>query len=68
MSAEVIHYRTDDGKALVQLRAMGGSVWLSQMEIAELFATTKQNVSLHPKNILGEGELDQVDELLARTA
>jgi hypothetical protein len=59
VSAEVILYRTDDGKALVQLRAMGGSVWLSQVEIAELFATTKQNVSLHAKNILEEGELDQ---------
>ena len=57
MSAEVILYRTDDGKALVQLRAMGGSVWLSQMEIGELFATTKQNVSLHIRNILKEGEL-----------
>ena len=57
MSAEVILYRTDDGKALVQLRAMDGTVWLSQIEIAELFATTKQNVSLHAKNILEEGEL-----------
>jgi hypothetical protein len=59
MSAEVILYRTDDGKALVRLRAMGESVWLSQVEIAELFATTKQNVSLHAKNILEERELDQ---------
>ncbi|MBI3131078.1 MAG: virulence RhuM family protein [Acidobacteria bacterium] len=57
MSAEVILYRTEDGKALVQLRAMDGTVWLSQTEIAELFATTKQNVSLHAKNILEEGEL-----------
>ena len=57
MSAEVILYRTDDGKALVRLRTMGESVWLSQMEIAELFATTKQNVSLHIHNILKEGEL-----------
>jgi len=57
MSGEVILYRTNDGKALVQLRAMDGSVWLSQMEIAELFATTKQNISLHIQNILKEGEL-----------
>ena len=59
MSAEVILYRTDDGKAVVQLRAMDGTVWLSQNEIAELFATTKQNVSLHAKNILKEGELPE---------
>ncbi|HJV90041.1 MAG TPA: RhuM family protein [Holophagaceae bacterium] len=57
MSSEVILYQTEDGKSLVQLRAMDGTVWLSQTEIAELFATTKQNVSLHAKNILGEGEL-----------
>ena len=30
-------------------------VWLTQLEIAELFQTTKQNVSLHAKNILEEG-------------
>ncbi len=39
------------------MRAADGSAWLFQMEIAELFATTKQNVSLHIKNILAEGEL-----------
>ena len=58
MSAELILYQTEDGLARVQLRALDGSVWLSQVEIAELFATTKQNVSLHAKNILDEGELD----------
>lgn len=38
-------------------RALSPSVWLTQLEIAELFATTKQNVSLHIKNVLDEGEL-----------
>lgn len=55
--SELIIYRTDDGLARVQFRAIDGSVWLNQQEIAELFATTKQNVSLHIKNILSEGEL-----------
>jgi hypothetical protein len=54
---EIILYRTEDGKAELQLRAEDGSVWLTQLEIAELFATTKQNVSLHIKNVLEEGEL-----------
>jgi hypothetical protein len=53
----LILYQTDDGQAMVKLRAEDGSVWLSQVEIAELFSTTKQNVSLHAKNILKEGEL-----------
>lgn len=59
MSGEVVLYRTEDGKAEVQFRAMDGTVWLSQIEIAELFDTTKQNVSLHAKNILEEGELPE---------
>lgn len=50
--SELILYRTEDGKAEVYLRAEAGSVWLTQAEIAELFATTKQNVSLHARNIL----------------
>lgn len=54
MSSELILYQTEDGESQVQLRAGDGSAWL---EIAELFATTKQNVSLHIRNILAEGEL-----------
>lgn len=53
---KLILYRTDDGQVQVQLRAIDGSAWLSQIEIAELFDTTKQNISLHIKNILEEGE------------
>lgn len=57
--SELIFYRTEDGRAEIHLRAEEGSVWLTQAEIAELFATTKQNVSLHAKNILEEGELSE---------
>ena len=57
---ELIVYRTEDGQAEVQLQTMDGSVWLNQGEMAELFDTTKQNVSLHIKNILKEGELPEV--------
>ncbi len=55
--SELILYRTEDGQAEVQLRAEEGSVWLTQGEIAELFGTTKQNVSLHARNVLKEKEL-----------
>lgn len=57
--SELILYQTDDGLTRVQLRTLDGNVWLTQIEIAELFATTKQNVSLHTKNILEERELDE---------
>jgi hypothetical protein len=56
-SGELILYTTEDGSVAVQLRAEGGSVWLNQMEMASLFQTSKQNISLHIKNVLAEGEL-----------
>lgn len=55
--SELILYQSEDGQTELKLRAEDGSVWLSQLEIAELFATSKQNVSLHVANILKEGEL-----------
>lgn len=55
--SELILYRSEDGQTRLQLREDEGSVWLSQLEIAELFQTTKQNVSLHAKNIFEDGEL-----------
>lgn len=55
--SELILYTSDDGETRMHLRVDEGTIWLSQGEIAELFQTTKQNVSLHAKNILKEGEL-----------
>ncbi len=55
---DVVIYTTEDGLSRIELRVEDGTVWLTQMEIADLFATTKQNVSLHIANILGDGELD----------
>ncbi|WP_257387748.1 virulence RhuM family protein [Tahibacter caeni] len=54
---ELILYRTEDGRTELHLRAADGTVWLSQAEMAELFETSKQNISLHIRNILEEGEL-----------
>lgn len=55
---ELILYSTDDGAATIGLRAVDGTVWLTQLEMAALFDTSKQNVSLHLNNILSEGELE----------
>ena len=57
MSTGIILYQTDDGLAKVQLRTVEGSVWLSQLEIAELFGTTVPNVNIHIRNVLNEQEL-----------
>ena len=58
-SGELILYTTEDGLTKIQMRAIDGTVWLTQAEIAELFQTTKQNVSLHIKNIISERELSE---------
>ncbi|RCK18855.1 2-hydroxyacid dehydrogenase [Thalassospira profundimaris] len=55
---ELILYSTDDGAATVGLRAVDGTVWLSQREIAELFDKDVRTVNEHIKNIFDEGECD----------
>lgn len=55
--SDLVLYTSDDGLTRLDLRVQGETVWLTQLEIAELFQTTKQNVSLHAKNIFEEGEL-----------
>lgn len=54
---ELVLYATEDGLARLYLRAEDSTVWLTQAELAELFQTSLQNISLHIKNILAEGEL-----------
>ena len=54
---DLILYTTEDGKTRLELRLEEGTIWLSQLEIAELFQTSKQNTSLHFKNIFADGEL-----------
>lgn len=55
---ELVLYTSEGGNATFFLRAQGGTVWLTQLELAELFQSTKQNISLHVKNVLSDGELD----------
>lgn len=55
--SELVLYTSDDGRTRLHLRVDGETVWLTQAEIAELFDTTKQNISLHAKNLLDEEEV-----------
>jgi len=55
--SEIILYQTEDGKTRIEVRIEGESVWLTQQLMADLFQTTKQNISLHIQNIFEEGEL-----------
>ena len=55
--SEIIIYKTQDNKTQVSLKVEGDTVWLNQNQLAELFDTTKQNISLHIKNIIESNEL-----------
>tara|TARA_R100000306_G_C4379795_1_gene143663 strand:- start:4751 stop:5026 length:276 start_codon:yes stop_codon:yes gene_type:complete len=57
---DIIIYTSDDGKASVALFERDGSVWLNQNQLAELFDTSKQNISLHINNILKDRELNSI--------
>jgi hypothetical protein len=57
--SQLILYTTENGRSQIQLRAQEQTVWLSQLELAELFATSKQNIGQHLKSIFAEGELTE---------
>ena len=59
MENEIIIYQTQDGQTKIDVRLKNETVWLTQNQMAELFQTTKQNVSSHIKNIFEEGELSE---------
>jgi len=53
----LILYTTEDGKSQIKLRAQEQTVWLSQLEMAELFDATKQNISPHLKSVFEDRKL-----------
>ncbi|QXW65190.1 virulence RhuM family protein [Streptobacillus moniliformis] len=59
MKSNIILYNTEDGKAKIELHIENETVWLNQLELAELFQTSKQNISKHIKAILKDGELNE---------
>ncbi len=55
----IIFYTTDDGQVNIEVRLEDENVWLTQNAMAELFDTTRNNITMHIKNIFEEGELDE---------
>ena len=55
--SEFILYQTEDGRTRIQCRFENETLWLTQIQIAELFQTTVPNINLHLKAIYAEGEL-----------
>ena len=54
-----IMYTTDDGKVDIEVRLEAENVWLTQNSMAELFDTTRNNITMHIRNIFEEGELQE---------
>jgi hypothetical protein len=54
---EILLYQTEDGTTRIEVHLQNETVWLNQLQMTELFQTTKQNISLHIKNIFEEREL-----------
>ncbi len=56
-TGEIVLYQAEDGSTSLEVRLQDDTVWLSQAQMVELFGKTKQNISLHTRNIFKEGEL-----------
>ena len=57
--SQILFYQSEDGTSRIEVRLEEGTVWLTQALIAELYQSTKQNVSLHIRNIFDDRELDE---------
>ena len=56
---DIIIYTTDDGQVDIEVKLEDENVWLTQNSMAELFDTTRNNITIHIKNIFEEGELQE---------
>lgn len=56
--SDLILYPTEDVRSQIRLRPGNQTVWLTQLDLAELFDATKQKIPLHLKNLFEDGELD----------
>jgi hypothetical protein len=54
---QLLIYQTEDGRIKIEARLDNETLWLTQQQMAELFQTSQQNISLHLQNIYEEGEL-----------
>ncbi|MDP2338549.1 MAG: RhuM family protein [Bacteroidota bacterium] len=57
--SQILIYQTEDGITKIDVRLENETVWLNQAQMVKLFQTTKQNISLHVRNIFDEGELHE---------
>ena len=54
----IMIYQDEDGITKVSIRFIDEDLWLTQNQIAEIYKTTQENISMHIKNIYRDGELE----------
>ena len=59
MENKLILYKDESGKVSVNVRFADEDVWLTQKQLAEIYATTQQNIAQHITNIYSDEELDE---------
>lgn len=64
---QIIMYQTEDGLTKIEVTIENDTVWLNQLQMAELFQRDKSTISRHIKNIFEEKELDK-DSVVAKIA
>lgn len=64
MDTEILIYETEDGETKIQTRLENETVWLTQVQMAELFGKGRSTITEHINNLFKEGELDE--ELVCR--
>lgn len=56
---ELVLYQTDDGRTRIECRVEGDTIWLTQVQLAELFETSVPNINIHLKDVYDGGDLDE---------
>lgn len=59
-TAEFLIFTSQENRSSIEARYEEGTIWLTQKLMAELFGTTRENITLHLRNIYDSGELDEV--------
>ena len=56
---EIMIYEDKDGITKVNVKFINEDIWLTQKQLAEIYKTTQENVSMHIKNIYKDNELNE---------
>ncbi len=59
LNTELLIYQTPEGNTKVDVQMHDETVWMTQADMAKLFQTTPQNITMHLKSIFEEGELNE---------